>query len=56
MLAQALKPDGVLFFHNNFGQPALFPQHIDWSKEWPELLAGAGLTEEISGITARRVL
>ena len=56
MLAQALKPDGVLFFHNNFGQLALFPQHIDWSKEWPELLAGAGLTEEISGKTARRIL
>ncbi len=56
MLAQVLKPDGVLFFHNNFWQPALFPQHIDWSKEWPELLAGAGLTEEISGKTARRVL
>ncbi|GAH47881.1 unnamed protein product, partial [marine sediment metagenome] len=29
---------------------------IDWSKELPELLAGAGLAEEISGKTARRIL
>lgn len=52
MIAEALKPDGTLFFSNNFGQLDLFPQHIDWSKRWPELLAAAGLREEIPGKTA----
>ena len=54
MLAQALKPDGILFFHNNFGQLDLYPQHIDWSQKWPGLLARAGLREEIPGKTAKR--
>ena len=54
MLAQALKPDGVLFFHNNFGQLHLFPEHIDWSQKWSDLLAKAGLREEIPGKTANR--
>ncbi|MBA7468592.1 Ubiquinone biosynthesis O-methyltransferase, mitochondrial [subsurface metagenome] len=54
MLAQAIKPDGVLFFHNNFGQLDLFPHHIDWSQKWPGLLARAGLREEIPGKTAKR--
>ncbi|GAI70672.1 unnamed protein product, partial [marine sediment metagenome] len=54
MLAQALKTDGVLFFHNNFGQLALFPQHIDWRQKWPDLLAKAGIKEEVPGITATK--
>jgi len=54
MIAQALKPDGILFFHNNFGQLELHPQHIDWSQKWPGLLARAGLREEIPGKTAKR--
>lgn len=54
MLAQALKPDGVLFFHNNFGQLDLFPQHIDWRQKWPDLLANAGFKEEVPGITATK--
>jgi len=54
VLAQALKPDGVLFFHNNFGQLDLFPQHIDWRQEWSDLLAKAGFKEEVPGITATR--
>ena len=55
-IGKALKPGGILFYHANFGQQEFYPQHIDWSQEWPELLAGAGLTEEISGKTARRIL
>ena len=54
MLAQALKSDGVLFFHNNFGQLDLFPQHIDWRQKWPDLLADAGFREEVPGITATK--
>jgi len=54
MLAQALKPDGVLFFHNNFGQLDLFPQHIDWRQKWPDLLANAGFKEEVPGVTATK--
>ena len=53
-IAKALKPDGILFFHNNFGQLDLFPQHIDWRQKWPGLLARAGLREEIPGKTAKR--
>jgi len=55
MMAKALKPDGALFFHNNFGQQDSHPQHIDWSKQWSELLARAGLGEEIPSKTARRL-
>lgn len=51
-IARALKPGGLLFFHNNFGQQELHPMHIDWSREWPRLLAEAGLVEEIPGKTA----
>jgi len=54
MIAKALKPDGILFFHNNFGQPVLHPQHINWSQKWPGLLARAGLREEIPSKTAKR--
>lgn len=53
-LAKTLKPDGFLFFHNNFAQVELYPNHIDWSQKWSGLLARAGLTEEIPGKTAKR--
>lgn len=54
MIAKALKYDGILFFHNNFGQLELHPQHTDWSQKWPGLLARAGLREEIPGKAAKR--
>ena len=54
LIAQALKRDGILFFQNNFGQLELHPQHIDWRQKWPDLLARAGLREEIPGKTAKR--
>jgi len=54
MIAKALKPDGILFFNNNFGQLELHPQHTDWGQKWPGLLARVALREEIPGKTAKR--
>lgn len=52
-IAGVLKPDGLLFYHNNFGQQEFYPMHIDWSKDWPRLLSEAGFAQETEN-TARK--
>lgn len=52
-ISRALKPGGLLFYHNNFGQQEFYPMHIDWSQDWPNLLRQAGLVEETPSIARK---
>ncbi len=53
-ISRALRPGGVLFFHNNFGQQEAYPMHVDWGPKWPAILSQAGLVQETPN-TARKV-
>jgi SAM-dependent methyltransferase len=44
-LARALKPNGRLIYHANFGQQDSFPMHHDYSEQWEEWFSEAGFAQ-----------
>ena len=43
-LYRVLKPKGILYYHNNFGQQDLYPMHFDYSNQWMNWLKEIGFT------------
>lgn len=43
-LQRVLKPKGILYYHNNFGQQDLYPMHYDFSDKWNPWLKEFGFT------------
>jgi len=47
-LDEVLKPGGIVFFHNNFGQRETYPMHYDHQEEWDQTIAELGWSYQSS--------